>query len=210
MRVAAGTLADWPSQIRRFRRVRAFKQTALAEMVGVDQATVSRWESGRITPEPDMQRRLLGLMRSVVADEYQLRHAAEAAMGEVVLSDEDHVIRAASASYCAAHGVTQSVIIGMSGRPLYREEAEQIRQLAHDSGFYRGDIASLTMVARGNSLCGRRHDIRVKAVWVPTRLLDGTILLRSERRELSDREFVAARTANGGPVSMVAVDDLLA
>jgi transcriptional regulator with XRE-family HTH domain len=36
--------------LRRFRRLHAIKQTHLAEMLGVSQGSVSRWEAARISP----------------------------------------------------------------------------------------------------------------------------------------------------------------
>ncbi|MCG8440865.1 MAG: helix-turn-helix domain-containing protein, partial [Caulobacterales bacterium] len=47
---------NWPETIRRFRRVRGLKQAALADLLNVDQSTISRWEQGRDTPNLGAQR----------------------------------------------------------------------------------------------------------------------------------------------------------
>ncbi|HTY68863.1 MAG TPA: helix-turn-helix domain-containing protein [Alphaproteobacteria bacterium] len=82
MRISAEELADWGAQLRRFRRLRALKQAALAELIGVDQATVSRWESGRQSPDLAMQQRLRDLMRRIEpGEEVLLRHWINASVG---------------------------------------------------------------------------------------------------------------------------------
>ena len=106
MRISAEELADWGAQLRRFRRLRALKQAALAELIGVDQATVSRWESGRQSPDLAMQQRLRDLMRRIEpGEEVLLRHWINASVGYTVLCDEDRIIRAASPSYCSIHEI---------------------------------------------------------------------------------------------------------
>lgn len=40
-------IADWPERLRQYRRIRKLKQSSLAEDLGVTQAMISRWESGR-------------------------------------------------------------------------------------------------------------------------------------------------------------------
>lgn len=42
---------DWAKIIRDYRMMRGIKQAAMADILGVDQATVSRWETGRQIPE---------------------------------------------------------------------------------------------------------------------------------------------------------------
>lgn len=50
--------------LRRWRTLRRIKQTHAAELLGVSQATISRWESGRQAPDPEEQARLRGLMHA--------------------------------------------------------------------------------------------------------------------------------------------------
>src|SRR3954469_15191294 len=108
MRIAGVELNEgWSEQLRRFRRHRALKQTALADMLGVDQATVSRWESGRQTPDLGMQRRLCELMRRAEPrKDTLLKHVIDTSVGFTVLSDDDRNIVSASPSFCAFHRVS--------------------------------------------------------------------------------------------------------
>jgi len=48
--------------LRRFRRLQGIKQAHLAELLGVSQGSVSRWESGTHLPEPAMQTRIADLI----------------------------------------------------------------------------------------------------------------------------------------------------
>lgn len=51
-------IPEWPERLRQYRRIRKLKQSSLAEDLGVTQAMISRWESGRALPGRDMRERL--------------------------------------------------------------------------------------------------------------------------------------------------------
>ena len=194
--------------MRRFRRLRALKQAALAEIVGVDQATVSRWESGRQNPDLGMQQRLRDLMRGIEPrEEVLLKHWINASVGYTVLCDGERVIRAASPSYCCIHGVSPADVLGVSTFPVFTAELEQALWLAVDRGFFEGDVASVTVVARVNALSGRERGVAGISVWTPVRMSDGQILARADRISLSDEQFEAARRE--GPVRIVMMSDLI-
>ena len=46
----------WPALIKRLRFLASLKQCELAQQLGVDQATVSRWERGVYVPDIQLQR----------------------------------------------------------------------------------------------------------------------------------------------------------
>lgn len=58
---------DWPGLIRHLRRQHHEKQASFACRLGIDQATVSRWESGRQIPAPRYREALLCLMNDSAA-----------------------------------------------------------------------------------------------------------------------------------------------
>src|SRR5690606_31241240 len=123
MRISQGETEGWGPQIRRFRRLRAIKQNALAEQLGVDQATVSRWESGRQMPDLGMQRRLRALMRGAEPrDEVLLKHWIDTALGYTMLTDAQRIIVAASPSFCVLHEVAPADIVGVSALPIFTNE----------------------------------------------------------------------------------------
>jgi transcriptional regulator with XRE-family HTH domain len=210
MRIMSVNLGDdWTTQLRRFRRLRALKQTALADLLGVDQATVSRWESGRQSPDLGMQRRLRSLMQQAgPREEVLLRHWINAAVGYTSLSDENRVVVAASPSFCDYHRVNASEIEGMSLIPAFTEELEQLWAMAIERGFLEGDIASVTLVSRSHLLSGYERNVGTIAVWTPVPLADGQFLRRVDVIRLSDEQFSKARADNGGPMRVVTMADL--
>ncbi|MFD2030788.1 helix-turn-helix domain-containing protein [Ancylobacter dichloromethanicus] len=48
----------FPQRLRTWRRLSGMKQIALADMLGVSQAAVSYWETGRDRPSPDLMKRI--------------------------------------------------------------------------------------------------------------------------------------------------------
>ena len=210
MRITCGDSDDWGPQLRRLRRLRALKQAALAELLGVDQATVSRWESGRQIPDLGMQRRLRDMMRRTEPrEEALLKHCINASVGYTLLCDEQRTIRAASPSFCEIHGVAPSDIIGMSSLPAFTAELEQMLWIAIENGFFEGEVASVRVVSRFHSLSGDWRDLGGIVCWTPVPLSDGRVLRRVDRITLSDEQFDAARAQNGGPIKLVAMSDLV-
>lgn len=55
---------DWPKEIKRLRVAHGHTQKSLAELIGADATSVSRWERGRDLPSPMFQERLAELIRS--------------------------------------------------------------------------------------------------------------------------------------------------
>jgi transcriptional regulator with XRE-family HTH domain len=55
--------SPWPVLIKRLRFLRSLKQSQLAEQLGVDQGTVSRWERGVYVPELQLQKDLRDMLR---------------------------------------------------------------------------------------------------------------------------------------------------
>lgn len=85
--------------LRRQRRQRGIKQSALAESLGVTQSTVSRWESGRLAwsePHLGAARRLLEAPQGL--DSVIKRLVDHSTLETHLIRDRDHRLLAASAS----------------------------------------------------------------------------------------------------------------
>lgn len=208
MRIIAGTDTDWAAQLRRFRRLRAIKQAALAEMLGVDQATISRWESGRQLPDLGIQRRLRALMQGAGSrDETLIGHWVDAAVGNTLLVDAARSMRAASPEFRGLHGL-ESGALGGTALPMFGEEMEALWWEAVKRGFFEGELASVTVVSRFNLLSGERREVPGHSLWTPIHLSSGEVLQRIDVRTLGEAEFRPAREQNGGPIRLVGIDEL--
>ncbi len=197
---------DWPEEIRRLRRVKSLKQFALAETLGVDQATVSRWERGKSVPELGMQRRLRGLIWRVVDDEVLIRHAVTVAASSVFLSNSERIMQAVSVSYSRAHGMRQDQMPGQCNVGRFGPEGEAIIGRLRERGFYRGDVASVSALCRAPSLSGHRPPVPVRIVFTPVRV-GSQILLHGDRIELSEDQFAVELTR--GRLRFVMMDELV-
>ena len=110
----------------------------------------------------------------------------------------------------------QTFLAGEEAPPLYSiirnaalAKALRLLQREGRDAFYRGDIASMTVIARANSLSGHCRNRPTKVVWIPVRLSDGEIFLRGERITVAEERFTAEREANGGALRIVRLDDLV-
>jgi len=199
---------EWANRLIWFRRFRGLKQLALAQLLEVDQATVSRWERGQSVPHLRGRERLQALLRGTTGDDPLLRHAVGAAIGEIVLSTSEDIIIAASRAYAAANGLTPDEIVGKSMLPMCTGDGLQCWRAIHDDGFFNGDVASATVFMRVFPLSSKSELRCVKAVCVPVRLSNGCLVLRSEWAGLTEDEFDAGCRQNGGPLRIVMADDL--
>ncbi|WPZ34760.1 helix-turn-helix transcriptional regulator [Thalassobaculum sp. OXR-137] len=114
--------------LRRIRAVRRLKQQALAELVGVTQATVSRWENGDLVPGEEQRRRLMRLLHSSarLGADHGLRRLVETSPLQVhLVCDITHRLLAASP---AREAEWLSDARSWEGRSLYRFATEEIRE----------------------------------------------------------------------------------
>jgi transcriptional regulator with XRE-family HTH domain len=202
-----GETVDWAGEIRRLRRSSSLKQLALAGALGVDQATVSRWERGISVPDLVARRRLRDLLRRAVPEEMLLKHSVHLCPGVVVLSNEERVMQAVSPGYALAHGIPQHLMPGRSNRGKFGSVEMLVDEIAH-RGFYRGHVASVTVICRAPSLSGHRAPMPIRLVWSPVRIGNDT-WLRGDRIDLPEAEFERAVARNGGPLRIVMMDELV-
>lgn len=66
---------SFSQKLRAWRRLNGLKQLALADMLGVSQAAVSYWETGRDRPSPDLMKRISDLISRTSLDEVALERA---------------------------------------------------------------------------------------------------------------------------------------
>lgn len=159
----------------RLRRAMGVKQLAVAQELGVDQATISRWEAGQQAPSVEAQQRVLSMLSASGSDDTGLRRLVENAANYVHLVDEaTHVCLAYSRSRARDWQTSQQALLGVS---LWQFATDEIRQAEADLA--KGDWWSARLpVPKSFQTSGRVHDeITISAggiLWERLYLADGT------------------------------------
>ncbi len=119
-------LPSFGRRLRQQRRVLGLKQSVVAQEMGVDQATVSRWESGRQVPQTKVQHAVFDLLAQSRTDDHALRRLVENSSDCLHLVDEtNHICLAYSRSRAQDWLVSQRAMLGVS---LWRFSTDEIRQ----------------------------------------------------------------------------------
>ncbi|MBV6656306.1 MAG: helix-turn-helix transcriptional regulator [Devosiaceae bacterium] len=120
--------APFPTFGKRLKRLRVasgFKQDALAAALGVNQATVSRWEQGAQVPDGAVQHRAFACLGARRGDDAALKRLVETTSDCVHLVDEaSHVCLAYSKARAADWRSTDRELLGTS---LWRFATDEIR-----------------------------------------------------------------------------------
>lgn len=163
--------------LRRWRRLRGIKQSHAAELLGVTQATISRWERDQHRPNEVEARRLAALLQARLnpAGDRALRRLVESsALSVHLICDLTHRLLAASPSRFAEWHAGPEDLRGVS---LWRFATDEIRaaetRLAA-VGWYEDGPASVTFWT------GANHSAIVtiepgQLLWERLQLSDGTL-----------------------------------
>jgi transcriptional regulator with XRE-family HTH domain len=141
--------ARFALRLRSWRRLNGIKQFALAEMLGVSQAAVSYWETGRDKPSPDLMKRITELISGSELDEIRLERVfTERQPGIMALYDLDGVrLLAASRGYRALWP-GMSLLQGTSlERHLVNESGELLANAALRRDINSGKLALVSGVS---------------------------------------------------------------
>lgn len=177
---------DHGRALRRWRRLRGVKQSHAAEMFGVTQATLSRWESGRHRiPEQAIGKlgRLLAAPLDSPGDAALRRLVESSSLPVHLICDLSHRLLAASPARTATWGVDPADLLGAS---LWRFATDEIRTAEDrlgDLGWYDGGAPCLTLWTGPN-------DSAVVAIEPGP--------LEWQRLQLSDGSFARLVTSTGG------------
>lgn len=93
------SLPAFGTRLKRLRRARGIKQFALADVLSVEQSTVSRWEAGTVLPSNTVQHKALSvLQRTGTADTALKRLVESSKTATHLIDDASHVCLAFSVS----------------------------------------------------------------------------------------------------------------
>lgn len=125
--------------LRTWRVLRRMKQGHAAEMLGVSQATVSRWESGRQAPDPDEQAAIRCLLRASLdsaADRELARLVAQSRRPVHLICDLTHTLLALSPARERNCRVPASELMGTSLWPHASEEIVEAERRLAEFGWF--------------------------------------------------------------------------
>lgn len=179
----------WQGQIRRFRKARGLTQAALAEHLGVEQATVSRWECGTHEPELGIQRRLRDMIygKGPGSDCFILNSIRFSPFAvKLVTSDGTNLAASTNAALC--HGVMTQQLASAHYRPFYTEELEKNWDRAVEMGFFDGDLICVQVYNKWKPLDGGSEKACM-SYWTPTRLSGGEIVMFGEFKMIEEDEL---------------------
>lgn len=136
------TCPDLPAfgrQLRQWRRLHDIKQHRLAELLGVTQATVSRWEKGQQTPAP-LQQKLLDQMmigqRNVRLDAIVKRLVTQSNDRLHLIEDRSHRLLCASRPRLAEWQRDEADLLGVYMFRFATPEIAAAEKSLHDMGWH--------------------------------------------------------------------------
>jgi transcriptional regulator with XRE-family HTH domain len=182
---------DWASYIRDYRKRYGLKQADFAAIMGVEQATVSRWETGLLRPGVTAQRRLREKVAgfNTRADRAIINSVRLAGtMAGLVLLRELRYL-AVSEGVCRLNGARHDTILG---QPFLDIISERGRQIAADravlAALLDGNLLAIRITDTVPRVGGGRPHLMSTTV-APLWLSDGTPLLREDSVLLSTDTF---------------------
>ncbi|MBS0525772.1 MAG: helix-turn-helix transcriptional regulator [Proteobacteria bacterium] len=132
--------------LRRWRRLRGVKQSHAAELFGVTQATLSRWERGYHLPPDAAARRLAKLLAAPLdsaADAGLRRLVENSALPVHLICDLTHRLLAASPARFAEWTADASELRGTSLWPFATDEIQRAESRLGELGWYDGGTTGL-------------------------------------------------------------------
>lgn len=163
------------ARLKRVRSAVRLKQHGLADLLGVDQATVSRWESGRQTPDPALQAKVFETLLPYRSDDAALRRLVETSRECIHLVDEaTHVCLAYSASRARDWKVGQRDMLGISLWQFATEEIQKAERELEGSDWWSAVSPDPKLFVTSQA---EDRDIRISAgpiLWERLYLSDGT------------------------------------
>jgi transcriptional regulator with XRE-family HTH domain len=153
------------------------KQEAVAEMLGVTQGCVSRWESGAHRPDAAQKDRIIHLISAPAGNDRDaaLKRLVECSERPVhLICDATHRLLAASRSRAAGWRIDLSELIGRSLWPFASPQIAAAEAGLSESGWFERPYQSLQLRTESNG----RSDVAVPPshiLWETVPLADGRV-----------------------------------
>ncbi|SEE14360.1 Helix-turn-helix domain-containing protein [Rhizobiales bacterium GAS191] len=169
-------LGDLGRKLRRMRLLRGMKQSHLAELMGVNQATVSRWERGTLSLS-EAQRATAQLLLASPPDPAQdaaLKRLVESSMRKVhLICDRTHRLLAASPARQTEWQADPAEFLGKSLLVYATAEILAAEATLGELGWHEGRLSCLA-VDTGPNADPVLHILPGRMLWERIALADGT------------------------------------
>lgn len=162
--------------LRRMRLLRGIKQTHFAQLMNVDQATVSRWERGQLKLSRTQQAtafRLLQAGRDSTQDAALKRLVESSARKVHLVCDRTHRLLAASPSRQAEWRADAAEFMGRSLIGYASEEILVAEATLDGLGWHEGELSSIE-IATGATADPLMPILRGRVLWERIALSDGS------------------------------------
>lgn len=162
-------------RLRLMRRAAGIKQSALAHELGINQASLSRWESGHQLPERPMQDHAFSLVANARKDDFALRRLIENARAPVHLVEETaHICLAYSSARAREWGTSSRGLIGTALWPFATEEIQRAEADLSQSDWWEVQIPKPHHVETSSKSYAEFEIIGGGMLWERLYLSDGT------------------------------------
>lgn len=201
-----GAITYWARFVRQLRAREGLSQSSLADMLGVTQASVSRWERGVDEPSLRLRRRMRDMIRSAPAGRLDrlMRLRVQFAGWPTSLVRQGAVFVDVSPGYEAEFG-PGSELIGQSIYGRFGPSADEVTQAWEHTGIFSGDMAMTLSVNRISTPSGPAF---IRGLDTPHVTQDGEIWCLCEIKRITPEEYEATRLRLGGALMAVPFDAL--
>ena len=174
--IHCGDARQLGQSLHRWRALRRIKQLHAAQLLGVSQATISRWENGQQAPDPDEQQRLRTLMQARLdsaADRELARLVTHSSAAVHLVCDLTHRLLALSPRRERQCSVPRNQLLGQSLWPFASAEIVAAEKQLASLDWYGPAPPALELVTGPNG----HSEISIipsRFRWVRFQLSDGS------------------------------------
>jgi len=184
---------SWATLVRAFRRTQRLTQQEAAQLLGVSQPTLSRWEAGRQVPDGRTRRRLRELMETLTGVRRRLLEAivTQSPVPQVLMDGELRVL-GLSEPFARLLDRPAGELVGThdpARHPLGPSCRDTLARLEHE-GLGRGEVAFAECYDMVHDRHGKR--LATRQLWVPVETGDGELLVRAEVGLVDEAAYRAA------------------
>lgn len=198
----------WIDMLRQYRRNNGINQSMLAEKLGVDQTTISRWERGCDIPGYAMQRRIRDLLRHEIdsRQELTLRARVRHSVWPATIVRRGAIFVECNESALREIGLPGDDLRGESIYGHFGPNTDDITERWERAGIFNGEIALTITINQLETGPGR--SVYLRTMDTPHITVGGEIWCVCELQRIAETTFSRLRSEFGGATLAVPFDAL--